>query len=213
MCVRFVNTEFLLVAMMTQCFGQQIKVDQGGNQIDGSTWVTLTIKAEKSYQTANGAGAFVPSLTVRCDSKGNPGKDRRSFAILLDTGGLQPITPPSPGSGSVLLMPPKENQLRLLREAMFLRMKLDDSKPAIRKWSLLRTSDTVYSYSGDGESALLLGAGWGNLAPKKFLESVFGAKVLMIEFQPFGQENLFVSEFHPDGLRDAFQQHQECSLK
>ena len=135
----------VVLALTSQCLGQQIKVARGTNQIDSSTWVTLTIPAQNSYPTANGTGTFTPSLSVRCDSKGKAGKEHRTFEILLDTGGLQPST--APGPGSVLLIPPKENQIRLLREDFFLRMKLDADKPERRRWSLLPSSDTVYRLS------------------------------------------------------------------
>ena len=207
MYAQLVNTGFLVLALTAQCLGQQIKVAQGGNQIDGSTWVTLTIPTQNSYQVAN--GGFTPSLTVRCNSgkKGKPGE----ASILLDSGGVQPRTPSNPGGGSVLLMPPKENQLRLLREDLFFRMRLDDNKPERREWTLLPSSDTVYKYSGQGEGMMGFGATW--LYPRLFLQKVLTTKILMIEFQPFGQDNLFVSEFHLDGLNDEFQRHQECGVK
>lgn len=201
MHARSINTGLLVLALTTQCLGQQVKADQGSNQMDGSTWVTLTIPAQTAYQLSNGAGAFTPSFTVRCDSRGKTGKEHRTLEILLDTGGLQPGTP-SPGLAATFA--PKENQLRLLRKEVLLRIKLDTAKPERRRWELLPSSDTVYRYWGDGGLTIL--------RPKKFLEWVFTTKVLMIEFQPFGQETPFVSEFHPDGLMEEFDHHQECSL-
>jgi hypothetical protein len=54
--------------------------------------------------------------------------------------------------------------------------------------------------------------------PGEFIDKMFTAKVVTIEFQPFGhvtygQENFFASQFHPAGLKDEFRQHKECSLK
>lgn len=182
--------------------------------MDGSTWVMLMISARSSYQRANegASGPFTPSLTVRCDSKEKTtlhtlvgGKLHRPLDILLDTGGLQPR-----GVSSATPLPltvPKENQVRLLRENMLLRIKLDNGKPARRGWSLLPTSDTIYRYVGNGESGM-----GGDLLPKQFLKNVFSAKIVMIEFQPIGRDDAFVAEFPVGGLKEEFQRHQECSV-
>jgi hypothetical protein len=203
----------LALAVAAQCFGQPIKVAQGSNPADGSAWVTLTIPSQTSYQMANGSGKFAPSLTVRCDSQGKPGKERRSFSVLLDTGGVQPGALSVSGSGSDLLTGANENSVRLLRENVLFRMKLDANKPQQRRWELVPKSDTVYEYWGDGATGV--GA---ILSPGQFLSKIFAARVLTIEFQPFGhqtfgQDNSFASEFHPAGLEDEFKRHRECSLK
>lgn len=205
MKIDLINVGILVVILTVPCHAQQIKTEQGSNQMDGSKWVTLTISAQNPYQLSNGAGAFNPSFTVRCDSRGKPGKERRTLEILLETGGVQPRTPPN---GLAAALAPKENQMRLLREEVSFRIKLDDAKPERRRWSLLPSSDTIYRYWGAGETSL----GYV-LFPNKFLDRVFATKTLMIEFQPFGQENLFVSEFRPEGLKQEFERHQECSLK
>lgn len=199
------RTGILVMVLAVYCHAQQIKTEQGSNQMDGSKWVTLTISAQGPYQLSNGTGTFTPSFTVRCDSRGKPGKERRTLEILLETGGIQPRTPPN---GLAAALAPKENQMRLLREQVFFRIKLDDAKPERRRWSLLPSSDTIYRYWGDGETGL------GYVVfPNKFLEKIFATKIVMIEFQPFGQENFFVSEFHPEGLKEELERHQECSLK
>jgi hypothetical protein len=162
---------------------------------------------------SNGTGKFAPSLTVRCDSRGKTGKETRTLAILLDTGGVQPGTLSAVGSSSVVLSSPKDNPVRLARENLLFRMKLDAAKPQRRRWELLPASDTVYQYLGDGETPV--GA---PLSPARLLEKIFATTLLTIEFPPFGQstfgqENSFASEFHPAGLKDEFQKHKECSLK
>jgi hypothetical protein len=205
MTLKFMNAGILVLMLTAPCRAQQIKTEQGTNQMDGGKWVTLTISAQNPYQLSKGAGPFTPSLTVRCDSRGKPGKERRTLQILLETGGIQPRTPPS---GLAAALAPKENQMRLLREDVFFRIKLDDAKPERRRWSLLPSSDTIYRYWGDGETGL----GYA-IFPNKLLEKVFVTKALMIEFQPFGQQDFFVSEFHPEGLKEEFERHQECSLK
>ncbi|MGB7759787.1 MAG: hypothetical protein WBL61_08165 [Bryobacteraceae bacterium] len=205
MNARLMNAVMMVVFLTARCYARQVKTEQGSNQMDGSKWTTLTISAQNPYQLSNGAGAFTPSFTVRCDSRGKPGKERRTLEILLETGGIQPRTPPN---GLAAALAPKENQMRLLREQVFFRIKLDEAKPERRRWSLLPSSDTTYRYWGDGESGL----GY-MLVPSKFLDRVFATKTLMIEFQPFGQENFFVSEFHPEGLKQEFERHEECGLK
>ena len=207
------NTGFLALAVAAQCLGQQIKVAEGGSQVDGGAWVTLTMPSKTSYQMANGTGMFTPSLTVRCESKGKPGKEDRSVGVLLDTGGVQPGTLSLVGNSSVTLTGPKDNPVRLARENMLLRMTLDTGRPQKRRWELLPSSDTVYQYQGIGETPLgsILSAG-------QLVEKLFSTAILKVEFDPFGQstfgqENSFTAQFFPAGLKKDFEQHKECSLR
>lgn len=53
-----------------------------------------------------------------------------------------------------------------------------------------------------------------NLYPiSRFLKDVLAAKVILIEFQPRGNNDAFVAEFHPDGLQDELAKHAECAAK
>jgi hypothetical protein len=212
MC-KFINAGIFALAVAAQCHGQPIQVAQGGNPSDGSTWVTLTMQSQTSYPLANGAGKFTPSLTVRCESKGKPRKEERTLGILLDTGGVQPGALNVRGNSSELLADPKENPLRLSRENLLFRMTIDTGRPQRRRWELLPASDTVYQYWGGGDTPVT-----SVFLPGEFIDKMFTAKVVTIEFQPFGhvtygQENLFGAQFHPVGLKDEFRQHKECSLK
>jgi hypothetical protein len=208
-----ISAGILALAAAAQCFGQPIKVAEGGNRTDASTWVTMTMASQTSYQMGNGAGKFAPVLTVRCDSKGKPGKEDRTIAVLLDTGGVQPGTLTLQGSSSVTLTAPKENPVRLARENLLLRMKFDAGRPQRRAWELLAKSDSVYQYMGNGETPV-----GSILTPGELIKKLFSTTILTIEFPPFGQstfgtENLFTAEFHPAGLKQDFQEHKECSLK
>jgi hypothetical protein len=151
---------------------------------------------------------FTPSLTVRCDSKGKPGKEDRTAAVVLETGRLQPGTLSVHATGSISLTSPAANDDRLLREALLFRIATDGGRPQRRRWELLPNSDTAYRYSGEGETAI--GA---IFSPYQFLAKAFAAKLLTVEFQPNGVDGAFTSQFDPSGLKAEFSQHHACSLK
>ena len=193
--------------MLAACFGQEIKVAQGATPAGEGKWVNLTVASVTSYLKANGTGKFTPSLTVRCEAVGKPGKEDHSVVVLLDTGGVAPGTISKRANAAVDLAAPKDNPDLFGRENLLLPMKLDNHQQK-RTWELLPKSDAVYVYMGAGETGI--GA---IMSPTQFTEKILSTAVLTIDFQPFGQADVFESKFLTGGMKKEFQQHRECSLK
>jgi len=189
--------------MAAQCLGQQIKVGEGSDPDRESAWVTLTVRAQNSFPLANGKGPFAPTLTVRCDAKGKGGKDT-SVGVFLDTGGLKPGNLSAMGASSEVS---PEAVTRLARESVLLQMSVDGGRPQKRRWQLLPKSDAIYQYWGEGETAV-----GSILSPGQFLEKMFGARLLTIDFQPFGRTDIFAAQFDTAGLKSEFKKHKACSL-
>jgi hypothetical protein len=202
-----ISAAVVALALAAPCIGQQIKVAEGGNPSDGSAWVALTILSQNSYTLANGKGQFTPALTVRCEATGKGGKDR-NVGVLLDTGGVQPGHLSEVGARTDESAGSQENLMRLSRESVLWPMSFDGGRSQKRRWELLPKSDTVYQYWGQGETPV--GA---LLSPARFVEKIFGARLLTIEFQPFNRQETFAPQFSPAGLKQEFQKHKTCGLE
>ncbi|HUP05079.1 MAG TPA: hypothetical protein VMU19_13880 [Bryobacteraceae bacterium] len=192
---------------LAACFGQGIQVTQSSNAADETKWVDLNIPSITSYLKADGSGKFTPLFTVRCEAKGQPHKEEWSLGVLLDTGGVAPGVMSTRSQGAVTLTAPKEDPALFGRETVLLPLKFD-RKEQKRTWELIPKSTAIYQYMGAGETVI-----GSILSSNQLVEKLFSTNLFSVDFQPFGQSDVFEAKFVTGGLKKEFQQHHECSLK
>jgi hypothetical protein len=86
-----------------------------------------------------------------------------------------------------------------------LRVRVGTDKIRWLTWTALTNLET-FKYEDSGPA-------FHPYPPSRLLKDIFAADRLLIEFQPSHWNGTFTAEFHPAGLREEFDRHQECSVK
>jgi hypothetical protein len=192
----------VLIGLVSFTCHAQVKVFRDKSEKDDQRRTILAIPAIGAYQSAAGTSVR-PELRVECLHKEETVQfiveETDEFAVVLDAGPLE-----TAGSGVVSL-----------------RVKLDDGQPTSHQWAE-RPDHRSYSYDRypgpepdrdrdlTSDARKLLEDVRVQTDTSKFLEDIFSAKTIRIEFQPLKGSRAVEGRFDASGLRKEFDKYPEC---